>query len=71
LSPREAWVIRKRFGIGHEDSHTLQELSEELGCTRERIRQIETRAIHKLSRGSIRRELRALLEPTKPRRLRA
>jgi RNA polymerase primary sigma factor len=71
LSPREAWVIRKRFGIGHEHGHTLQELSDELGCTRERIRQIETRALHKLSRGSVRRELRALLEPTKPRRLRA
>jgi RNA polymerase primary sigma factor len=66
LSPREAWVIKMRFGMGGLGGHTLQEISDELGCTRERVRQIEARALHKLRRGRSVRDLRALLEPSRP-----
>jgi len=66
LSPREEWVIKMRFGIDGLGGHTLQEISNELGCTRERIRQIESRALHKLRRGRSLIELRSLLEPSRP-----
>jgi RNA polymerase primary sigma factor len=48
LSPKEAMIIRRRFGIGEVDVRTLEELGRELDVTRERVRQIEIRAISKL-----------------------
>jgi len=48
LSPREQYILRKRFGIGDDESYTLEQLAREFGLTRERIRQIETRALNKL-----------------------
>lgn len=51
LEPREAAILRKRYGIGTRARHTLQQLAEEHGLSRERVRQIESRALGKL-RGS-------------------
>ena len=48
LKPREAKIIRKRFGIGYLNDQTLEEVGEDFGVTRERIRQIETMALQKL-----------------------
>lgn len=48
LTPREAKVLRMRFGIGTNKDHTLEEVGKELGVTRERIRQIEAKALRKL-----------------------
>jgi RNA polymerase primary sigma factor len=48
LSPKEEMVIRKRFGIGEDSPHTLEEVGQEFDVTRERIRQIEVKAIRKL-----------------------
>jgi RNA polymerase primary sigma factor len=48
LSPREEAILRKRFGIGDGKAHTLEELGQEFGVTRERIRQIEAKALLKL-----------------------
>lgn len=48
LSPREERILRLRFGIGGEAEHTLQEIGKELGVSRERIRQLETTALHKI-----------------------
>ena len=48
LTPREAYVIRKRFGIGEPADSTLEEIGQEFSVTRERIRQIEERALNKL-----------------------
>jgi RNA polymerase primary sigma factor len=48
LSPKEEMVIRKRFGIGEDSPHTLEEVGQEFEVTRERIRQIEVKAIRKL-----------------------
>ncbi|WP_447969814.1 sigma-70 family RNA polymerase sigma factor [Nitrospira sp. M1] len=48
LTPREAYIIRKRFGIGEQDDSTLEEIGQTFSVTRERIRQIEERALNKL-----------------------
>jgi RNA polymerase primary sigma factor len=48
LTPREETILRKRFGLGEEKPHTLEELGQQFGLTRERIRQIEARALRKL-----------------------
>ena len=48
LTDRESYIIKKRFGIGFEKDHTLEEISEDFGVTRERIRQIEAVALRKL-----------------------
>jgi RNA polymerase primary sigma factor len=48
LSPREARVLRMRFGLGHERAFTLEEVGQKFGLTRERIRQIETKALRQL-----------------------
>jgi RNA polymerase sigma factor (sigma-70 family) len=58
LGGHEAFVVRRRFGIGHEGPMTLREIGEELGLTRERVRQIEKAALDKL-----RRRMRQLASP--------
>lgn len=60
LSPREARVLRLRFGLGHDRAYTLEEVGQKFGLTRERIRQIEGRALRMLrqpSRAHLLREL--------------
>ena len=61
LSPREEKVIRLRFGIGCEREHTLEEIGQEFEVTRERIRQIEAKALRQLRSPERARQLRALL----------
>jgi len=51
MNPREATVLRMRFGLDEFDPHTLKEIGEQLGLTRERVRQIETEALRKLGEG--------------------
>jgi RNA polymerase primary sigma factor len=61
LSPKEEKVIRFRFGIGCEREHTLEEIGQEFDVTRERIRQIEAKALRQLRSPERARHLRALL----------
>ena len=61
LSPKEEKVIRLRFGIGCEREHTLEEIGQEFDVTRERIRQIEAKALRQLRSPERARHLRALL----------
>jgi RNA polymerase primary sigma factor len=62
LNPKEAKIIRMRFGIGEDSTRTLEELGQEFDVTRERIRQIEVKAIRKLRHPSRSHSLRAFLE---------
>lgn len=62
LTPREAVVIRKRFGIGDTTDHTLEEIGQDFDVTRERIRQIEAKALKKLRHPSCSQKLRSLVE---------
>jgi RNA polymerase primary sigma factor len=62
LTPREAKILRMRFGIGEREAHTLEEVGEVFGVTRERIRQIEFKALNKLRRPAHRSRLKSLLE---------
>lgn len=55
LTPREEAILRKRFGIGDDKTYTLEELGQEFGITRERIRQIEAKALQKLRHPSRRK----------------
>ena len=61
LTPRQEKVIRPRFGIGCEREHTLEEIGQEFDLTRERIRQIEAKALRHLRSPERARPLRALL----------
>jgi len=62
LTPQEEKIIRKRFGIGEDTPHTLEEVGLEFDVTRERIRQIEAKAIRKLRHPSRSKWLRAYIE---------
>ena len=62
LTPREEKVLRLRFGIGEKRDHTLDEISRKFNLTRERIRQIEARAIKKLQRSKYSDNLRSFIE---------
>ncbi|GAB4229428.1 MAG: RNA polymerase sigma factor RpoD [Acidobacteriota bacterium] len=62
LTPREEQVIRLRFGIGDGNEHTLEEVGQRFSVTRERIRQIEAKALRKLRHPSRSRKLKAFLE---------
>ena len=64
LTPREAKVLRMRFGIGMNTDHTLEEVGKQFGVTRERIRQIQAKALRKLSHPSRFDHLRSFLEGT-------
>jgi len=62
LAPREARVLRMRFGIGERSNHTLEEVGQDFDVTRERIRQIEAKALRKLRHPSRSRVLKTFLE---------
>ena len=62
LTPREGEILRRRFGMADGHEQTLQEVGQTFGVTRERIRQVEARALHKLRSPARSRELRVLLE---------
>jgi RNA polymerase primary sigma factor len=63
LTPREERVLRMRFGIGMNSDHTLEEVGQQFSVTRERIRQIEAKALRKLKHPTRSRALRSYLEP--------
>jgi RNA polymerase primary sigma factor len=63
LTPREEKVLRMRFGIGEKKDHTLDEISRDFKITRERIRQIEVRALKKLQCSNYRHNLKPFLTP--------
>ena len=66
LTPREEKVIKMRFGVGDGSEHTLEEVGQNFAVTRERIRQIEAKALRKLRHPSRSRKLRAFLEGRTP-----
>jgi RNA polymerase primary sigma factor len=61
LEPREAAIVRMRFGIGFEKDYTLEEIGRHFSITRERVRQIEAKALRKLKHPDRRRELKILV----------
>ncbi|MBM4364496.1 MAG: RNA polymerase sigma factor RpoD, partial [Deltaproteobacteria bacterium] len=62
LTPREERVIRMRFGLDERTEHTLEEVGRDFDVTRERVRQIEGRALHKLRRASRSRSIKSFIE---------
>ena len=62
LTPREERILRMRFGLGMNSDHTLEEVGQQFSVTRERIRQIEAKALRKLKHPSRSRELRSFLD---------
>ena len=62
LTPREARVLRMRFGIGERSDHTLEEVGQDFDVTRERIRQIEAKALRKLRHPSRAKRLKSFVE---------
>jgi len=62
LTPREEKILRLRFGIGETSEHTLEEVGKTFHVTRERIRQIEEKALKKLSRGFRGQRLKEVLD---------
>ena len=63
LTPREERVLRMRFGIGTNTDHTLEQVGQQFSATRERIRQIEAKALRKLKHPSKSGKLRSRPEP--------
>lgn len=66
LTPREEKVLRMRFGIGERSDHTLEEVGQDFEVTRERIRQIEAKALRKLRHPSRAKKLFAFTDPGRP-----
>ena len=66
LSPREEKIIKMRFGLQDGSEHTLEEVGQHFAVTRERIRQIEAKALRKLRHPSRSRKLKAFLESARP-----
>ena len=64
LTPREEKVLRMRFGIGERSDHTLEEVGQDFEVTRERIRQIEAKALRKLRHPSRSKKLFAFTDPS-------
>jgi len=62
LTPREEKVLRMRFGIGGKSDHTLEEVGHDFAVTRERIRQIEAKALRKLQHPSRSKRLKSFLD---------
>ena len=62
LSPREERVLKMRFGIGERSNHTLEEVGQDFEVTRERIRQIEAKALRKLRHPSRSKLLKGFME---------
>jgi RNA polymerase primary sigma factor len=62
LAPKERKVLRMRFGLDNVDDHTLEEVGKQLEVTRERVRQIEAKAMNKLRQQSRMDKLRAFIE---------
>jgi RNA polymerase primary sigma factor len=62
LTPREEKVLRMRFGIGEKSDHTLEEVGQDFEVTRERIRQIEAKALRKLRHSSRSKHLKSFIE---------
>ncbi|MCA9746158.1 MAG: RNA polymerase sigma factor RpoD, partial [Ruminococcus sp.] len=62
LTPREEKVLRMRFGIGEKSDHTLEEVGKDFSVTRERIRQIEAKALRKLRHPSRAKKLRSFVD---------
>ncbi len=62
LTPREAMILRMRFGVGQKDEHTLEEVGQRFGVTRERIRQIEAKALGRLRQRGRANHLKAFIE---------
>ena len=62
LTPREERIVRMRFGLGMNSDHTLEEVGQQFSVTRERIRQIEAKALRKLKHPIRSRELRSFLD---------
>ncbi|HNP29429.1 MAG TPA: sigma-70 family RNA polymerase sigma factor [Nitrospirales bacterium] len=62
LNPREEHILRMRFGIGYDEESTLEEIGQTLGVTRERIRQIEAKALQKLREPVVRQQLESLVK---------
>ena len=62
LTTREEKVLRMRFGIGEKADHTLEEVGQDFAVTRERIRQIEAKALRKLRHPSRSKKLRTFIE---------
>jgi len=62
LTPREEKVLRMRFGIGEKSDHTLEEVGQDFEVTRERIRQIEAKALRKLRHPSRSKQLKSFID---------
>jgi RNA polymerase primary sigma factor len=62
LTPREERIVRMRFGIGISSDHTLEQVGQQFSVTRERIRQIEAKALRKLKHPTRSRVLRSFLD---------
>ena len=62
LTPREEKVLRMRFGIGEKSDHTLEEVGRDFSVTRERIRQIEAKALRKLRHPSRAKKLKSFVD---------
>jgi RNA polymerase primary sigma factor len=63
LTPREQLILRLRYGLGAEEEHTLEQIGQSLGLSRERVRQLEARALKKLREQAPAQRLHPILEP--------